>query len=67
MIKLNALPDFDGSYFEDLHKIIQEEVVLEQDLSIMGLLDAIGIRKGLDFGPDEAMRVFFDAAAKESL
>ena len=66
-ISLNALPEFDGSYFEDLHEIIQQEVVLEQDLAFMGLLDAIGIRKGLEFAPDESMRGVFDAAAKESL
>jgi hypothetical protein len=64
---LNALPDFDGSYFEDLSKMIQEEIVLEQDLAIMGLLRAIGIGKGLDFAPDDDQLAVFDEAAKETL
>lgn len=66
-MKLNALPDFDAGYFEDLHEIIQQEVVLEQDLAFMGLLDAIGIRKGLNYAPDKKLLDVFDSAAKEAL
>ena len=64
---LNALPEFDASFFEDLHNIIQEEVTLEQDLAIMGLLDAIGIRKGTEYKPDEKTLSVFDRAAKDTL
>ena len=64
---LNALPEFDASFFEELHNIIQEEVTLEQDLAIMGLLDAIGIRKGTEYKPDEKMLSVFDRAAKDTL
>ena len=64
---LNALPEFDASFFENLHEMIQEEVVLEQDLAIMGLLDAIGIRKGKVYNPDKKMLAVFDTAAKETL
>lgn len=65
--RINALPEYDASYFKDLHEIIQDEVVLEQDLAIMGLLDAIGIRKGLPYNPDKELLATFDAAAKETL
>ena len=64
---INALPEFDASFFEDFHKIIQEEIVEEKDLAMMGLLDAIGIRKGAPYDPDQEMKEVFDAAAKETL
>lgn len=65
--QINALPEYDASYFKDLHEIIQDEVVLQQDLAIMGLLDAIGIRKGQPYNPDKELLTTFDAAAKETL
>jgi hypothetical protein len=64
---LNALPDFDASFFKNLHEIVQEEVVLEQDLAIMGLLNGIGIRKGMPYDPDKETLTIFDSAAKDAL
>lgn len=32
---INALPEYDSSFFKDLHAIVQEEVILEQDLAFM--------------------------------
>jgi len=65
--RIDALPHYDATYFEGLHKIVQEEIVLEQDKPIMRLLDAIGIRKGEPYAPDDKMKAVFDAAAKDTL
>ena len=64
---LNALPDYDGSYFKDLHEIIQEEYIEEKDIAMMGILNAIGIRKGMPFNPDAKMKAILDRAAKDTL
>lgn len=64
---LNALPDYDGSYFNDLHEIIQEEFVEEKDIAMMGILNAIGIRKGMPFNPDAKRKALLDQAAKDAL
>lgn len=64
---VNALPEYDATYFEELHKIIHEERVLEQDKAIMGLLNAIGIRKGQPYKPDAATQAVFEKAAEDTL
>ena len=64
---LNALPDYDGSYFKDLHEIIQEEYIEEKDIAMMGILNAIGIRKGMPFNPDAKTKAILDRAAKDTL
>jgi len=64
---INALPDYDVSYFKDFHEIIQEEIVEEKDLAMMGILNAIGIGKGAPYNPDKKMKAVFDDAAKEAL
>ncbi len=49
--KWNTLPQYDLSYFRDLHTVIQNEPVLERDKAMMGLLASIGIEKGKPFEP----------------
>ena len=57
----------DKTIYAELHEIIQEEVVEEQNKAMMGLLSRIGIQKGKPFKPDaEAMKIF-EAAAPEAL
>jgi hypothetical protein len=64
---INALPAYDGSYFKDLHEIVQEEFVETKDIAMMGILNAIGIRKGMPFNPDAKRKALFDRAGKDAL
>ena len=48
----NTLPVYDMTFFTDLDVVIQREPVLERDKVMMGLLAALGIRKGQPFTPD---------------
>ena len=50
-----------------MHEIIQEEVVEEQNMAIMGLLSRIGIQKGKPFKPDAKTMKVYEAAAPEAL
>jgi hypothetical protein len=60
-------PALDKTIYAELHEIIQEEVVEEQNKAMMGLLSRIGIQKGKPFKPDaEAMKIY-EAAAPEAL
>ncbi len=51
---------------EEIHEIIQEEVVLDRDQSMMGLLAQIGIKKGEKFQPDAKLKAILDEAAAEA-
>ena len=57
----------DGNIYREIHEMINEEVVLERDLSMMGLLARIGIRKGEPFTPDAELQAVFDKAGPEAL
>jgi hypothetical protein len=47
--------------------MIEEEVVLDRDLSMMGLLARLGIKKGEPFKPTAKMQAMFDKAGPEAL
>jgi hypothetical protein len=47
--------------------MIEEEVVLDRDLTMMGLLARIGIKKGTAFEPDAERQAIFDNAGPEAL
>ena len=64
--RVHAIMDFDASYFDSLHEILQQEYIEEKDLAFLGLAESIGIRKGESFKPDTAARKVFDSAAKEA-
>ena len=64
--RIHAIMDFDASYFDRLHEILQQEYVEEKDKAILGLAESIGIRKGAPFKPDDTARKVFDSAAKEA-
>ena len=53
--------------FGHLHQIIEEEVVQEQDLAMMGTLASLGIEKGKPFEPDEIMQRIFAKAGRDAL
>jgi hypothetical protein len=64
--RVHAIMDFDASYFNSLHEILQQEYIEEKDKAILGLAESIGIRKGEAFTPNDAMKKIFESAAKEA-
>ncbi|MGB5890300.1 MAG: DUF1214 domain-containing protein, partial [Thermoanaerobaculia bacterium] len=64
---LEMTPKLDGSIYREIHEMIQEEVVLDRDLAMMGLLARIGIKKGEPFKPDAKLQAMFDQAGPEAL
>jgi hypothetical protein len=64
---LEMTPVLDGSIYREMHDMIQQEVVEEQNLAMMGLLARIGIKKGESFKPDAKLQAIFDKAAPEAL
>jgi hypothetical protein len=64
--RVHAIVDYDASYFNSLHEILQHEYIEEKDIAILGLADAIGIRKGDAFKPDDTAKKILDSAAKEA-
>lgn len=51
--RLGTLPQYDMSFFEDLAQLVNEEVALERDKVMLGMLASIGIQKEVPFEPDE--------------
>jgi len=64
---LEMTPKLDGSIYGEIHEMVQEEVVLDRDLAMMGLLARIGIKKGEPFKPDAKLQAVFDQAGPEAL
>lgn len=55
-VAFNTVPQNDWSFWEKLHRLIQEEPVGSGDPELLGMLAEVGISKGRDFAPDERMR-----------
>ena len=64
---LEMTPKLDGNIYHEIHAMIQDEVVLDRDLSMMGLLARIGIKKGDPFKPDGKLQAIFDQSGPEAL
>jgi len=64
---LEMTPVLDGNIYREIHEMLEEENVEEQNLSMMGLLARIGIRKGEPFEPDAKMQAIYDQAGPEAL
>ena len=64
---LECTPKLDGNIYREIHEMINEEIVLDRDLSMMGLLARIGIKKGEPFKPDAKQQAVFDKAGPEAL
>ncbi len=64
---MEGTPVLDETIYAELHEIIQEEVVEEQNLAMMGMLNKIGIQKGKPFKPDAKTKKIYAAAAPEAL
>ena len=64
---LEMTPKLDGNIYREIHEMVQDEVVLDRDLSMMGLLARIGIKKGDSFNPDAKLQAIFDQSGPEAL
>lgn len=64
---MEGTPVLDETIYAELNEIIQEEVVEEQNLAMMGMLNRIGIQKGKPFKPDAKTKKIYAAAAPEAL
>ena len=64
---LEMTPVLDGTIYREIHEMVQEEVVEEQNLAMMGLLARIGIKKGEPFRPDAKLQAIFDKTGPEAL
>ena len=64
---LEMTPKMDGNIYGEIHEMIQEEVVLDRDLSMMGMLAHLGIKKGESFKPEAELQAMFDKAGPEAL
>ena len=62
----NAVSVFDETYYQRLHGILQEEIVAEADLSMMGMLKTIGLEIGKPYSATEAQKTIFAGAAKDA-
>lgn len=63
-VPANLLPVSDGSVFDDLKKLVDNEGSHLAESDSIGLLASIGIIKGQPFTPGERARSIFDRAAK---
>lgn len=64
---LEMTPKMDRDIYRHIHEMIGEEIVLDRDLAMMGLLARIGIKRGEAFKPDNKQQAMFDKAAVEAL
>ena len=64
---LEMTPVLDGNIYKEIHEIIEEEPVEDQNLAMMGLLARIGIKKGEPYNPDAKLQAIFDKAGPEAL
>ena len=66
-VMLEMTPVLDGGVFAEIHQIIQEEVVEEQNLAMMGMLAQLGIKQGEPFQPNAESQAVFDRAGPDAL
>ena len=64
---LEMTPVLDGNIYREIHEMLEEENVEDQNLAMMGLLARIGIRKGEPYAPDAKMQAIYDKAGPEAL
>ena len=62
----DGIVHWDENVYADLAQILNEEPVLEQDRTFMGLIKAIGIEKGKEFAPSAEVQEILAETAKEA-
>lgn len=63
MKAFNTIHASDGTYFDEINQIIQEEPNSAQSPEVLGLLAAIGIEKGHPYKPNARMQKILEEAA----
>jgi hypothetical protein len=63
---MEGTPVFDETIFSEIHEIVQEEVIEEQNMAMMGLLKYIGIVKGQPFEPNDEQKKIYKAAGPDA-
>jgi hypothetical protein len=66
-VLLEMIPVLDGGVFAEIHEIVQQERIEDRDLSMMGLLAQLGIKKGEPFAPSTGTQAVFDRAGPDAL
>jgi len=64
---MEGIPVLDETIYSELNEIIQEEIVEDQNLAMMGMLHSIGIEKGKPFAPDDKAKKLYATAAHDAL
>ena len=64
---LEMTPKMDQEIYGHIHEMIGEEIVLDRDMVMMGLLARIGIKRGESFNPSAKEQAMFGQAAREAL
>ena len=64
---LEMTPVLDKNIYREIHEMIDEEPVEEQNLAMMGLFARIGIKKGEPFKPSAELQAIYAQAAPEAL
>jgi hypothetical protein len=63
---IDGVVAFDGTFYERLAKMVNEEPVMPRDLVAMGQLHSLGIEKGKEFKHDDAISTILKQAAQEA-
>jgi hypothetical protein len=66
-VLLEMTPKMDGDIYRHIHEMINEEVVLDRDLTMMGALARLGVKKDEPYKPDAKLQAMFDKAGPEAL
>jgi hypothetical protein len=64
---LEMTPVLDGTIYAEIHNFLQEEPVEERNMTMMGMLTHLGIRKGEAFAPNAELQAVFDKTGPEAL
>lgn len=64
---MEGTPVLDAGIYAEIDEIIQEEVVEDHNITMMGMLKRIGIEKGKAFNPSDEMKAVYAKAAPEAL
>lgn len=59
----NTIHRMDYAIFEEINEVVQAEPSIGQNPEVLGVLAAIGIKKGQPFNPDERMKAILTEAA----
>lgn len=62
----DGIARFDSSFYESLARVVDEEVVQERDMTMMGQLRSLDIGKGLAFRPDARRKAMLERAIGEA-